>query len=188
MFRLFTLAAALALTGCSAVVPSTLARLETLSPLTADPAAIEVALILPPGLRVAPGSAVLTLGAARTDTGAKREARFVLEQTQGNGQALPVPDGARADLFRLAAADVPRMRAEQAAIAAWKAEAGNATEGSLGIGLGGCAVNGGPASDARAAALIRTTAGGEFLPLIRDTPLRALLGDELFNRIGPCAD
>lgn len=49
------LLAGLALAACSAILPSTAARLATLDPLTADPAAIELVVILPPALRSARG-------------------------------------------------------------------------------------------------------------------------------------
>ena len=57
--------AVLALSACSAIVPSTAARLAALDPLTADPAALELVVILPSGLAVTPGSATLDLSADR---------------------------------------------------------------------------------------------------------------------------
>ncbi|NJS38150.1 MAG: hypothetical protein HC783_03115 [Rhodobacteraceae bacterium] len=58
-------AVALLATACSAVVPSTAARLATMDPLTADPAALELVILLPPGLSIVPGSARLAFGATR---------------------------------------------------------------------------------------------------------------------------
>ncbi|MFZ1345406.1 MAG: hypothetical protein WAS32_00645, partial [Tabrizicola sp.] len=47
--------------ACTAIVPSTAARLASFDPLTANPAVIELVVILPPGLAVSPGSARLEL-------------------------------------------------------------------------------------------------------------------------------
>ncbi len=171
------------LAACATLVPGTVARLAAMDPLTADPAAIEVVLVLPPGLRVSPGSARLMLAArqgARTVEGA-----FVLAETTGAPEGIAAPPGGRASLFRLAPADLGRMREVQETIALWKAGAAEATAGSLGVGLGGCAVGAGPAPDARASVLIRTEAG-PFHPLVRDARVVDLVGPEVFAQIGPC--
>ena len=55
--------------GCSALVPSGVARLSAISPLEADPDAIAVALVLPEGVDLVPGSARLAIEAVREDTG-----------------------------------------------------------------------------------------------------------------------
>jgi hypothetical protein len=168
---LFTVAA------CSAVVPGTAARLATMDPLTADPGAIKLVVILPEGLSVTPGSARLEFGAVRGTEG--RTGSFALEDR-------PVTTGydGTARGFALTAADAARMRALQAEIAAWKREGG--AKGSLGLGIGGCAVGDGPASDAVGTVLIRMTEDGPFLPLIREGKLADLLGAEVLAAIEPC--
>lgn len=177
-------ATSLLLSACAALVPSTLAQMQALDPLTADPSAIEVALLLPSGLAVAPGTAVLRLGALY---GAETlDERFQLEVWPAALTGTPVPDGATASLFQLTKADAARMRTVQARIADWKAEDPRGTKGSLSIGLGGCGVGTGPARDARASVLIRTTADGPMLPLIRDAEVRQLIGPALFDAIAPC--
>lgn len=178
------LAGALSVAACSSLVPATLARMQAMDPLTADPAAIEVALVLPPGLAVAPGSAVLHLGAARE--GARLAETFALEVKPVAILGLEVPPGATASLFRLTAPDARRMREAQGRIAAWKAENPGGTHGSLSIGLGGCGIGAGPADDARASVLIRPEADSAFLPLIRDASVRQLIGPALFDAIAPC--
>ncbi|KAF0115122.1 MAG: Uncharacterized protein FD150_1183 [Rhodobacteraceae bacterium] len=175
------LAASLALSGCAAIVPSTAARLATFDPLTADPAAIELVVILPPGLAVSPGSARLELAAVRGSE--RREGSFRLADRPAD-QGPVVPEGASARRFAIAEVDVPRMRALQADIAAWK-RTGDA-RGSLGLGIGGCAVGDGPAEGARGSVLIRVAADGQFLPLIHDGRLADLLGAEVLAAIKPC--
>jgi len=180
MFRPLALATSLALAACSAIVPSTAARLASFDPLTADPAAIELVVILPPGLAVSPGSAKLALSA---DRGAEqRSGSFQLADHAAPG--IVVPKGATARGFVIAEADVPRMRAMQAEIAGWKAI--GAAKGSLGLGIGGCAIGNGPAPDATGSVLIRVREGGPFLPLIADGRLADLLGAKVLAAIQPC--
>jgi hypothetical protein len=175
------LAASLALSACSALVPSTAARLASLDPLTADPAGIGLIVILPPGLAVIPGSAKLELQAARGDE--TRKGTFRLAD-----RALPAAEGlapgATARGFTIAEADIPRMRALQAEIAEWKRE--GAAKGSLGLGIGGCAVGGGPAPDAVGSVLIRLTDKDPYLPLITEGSLADLLGPKTLAAIKPC--
>ena len=147
--RLATLAM-LALTGCSALVPSTAARLATVDPLTADPAALHLVVILPPGLAVSPGSAKLDLSA---DRGEEHLGGSFALADRPLPPGVAVPQGATARAFAIADADVARMRALQAEIAGWKSE--GPAKGSLGLGIGGCAIGEGPASDATGSVLIK---------------------------------
>lgn len=171
----------LALAACTSIVPSTAARLSAMDPLTADPAALELVVVLPPGLAVMPGSAKLELSA---DRGAEHKSGSFRLAERPAAAGVAVPEGGSARGFAIAEADVPKMRALQAEIAAWKRE-GDA-KGSLGMGLGGCAVNGGPAADARGSVLVRVQEGGPFLPLIADGRLSDLLGAEVLAAIKPC--
>lgn len=175
------LLASLALAACSAIVPSTAARLAAFDPLTADPAVIELVVILPPGLAISPGTAELKLGASRGKEQMGETFRLV-DRPVASGIVLP--EGASARHFALAEPDVQRMRAVQADIAEWKRE-GDA-QGSLGLGIGGCAIGGGPAPDARGSVLIRMAKDAPFLPLIADGRLSDLLGAETLAAIKPC--
>ena len=173
--------AVLALSACSAIVPSTAARLAALDPLTADPAALELVVILPSGLAVTPGSATLDLSA---DRGAEHKGgRFQLADRPVPA-GLALPEGATARGFAVADSDVDRMRALQAEIAGWKRE--GAAKGALGLGIGGCAVGDGPAPDATGSVLIKVREDGPFLPLIADGRLSDLLGAEVLAAIKPC--
>jgi hypothetical protein len=171
----------LALTACSAIVPGTAARLSALDPLTADPAALELVVILPPGLAVSPGSAKLELSAVRGSE--HRNGNFRLADRPA-APGLDAPEGATARHFAIADADVERMRALQSEIAAWKRE--GAAKGSLGLGIGGCAIGDGPAPDATGSVLIRVREDGPFLPLIAEGKLADLLGAEVLAAIKPC--
>lgn len=178
------LAPALALAGlaaCSAVVPGTAARLAAIDPLKADPGAIALVVILPPGLSVSPGTAVLEFGATRGSD--QRGGRFVLDDIPAP-PTLDLPESATARVYALTDKDAERMRAVQAEIGLWQRE-GEAT-GSLSLGIGGCAVGDGPAADAVGSVLIRLAEGGPFLPLIREARLADLLGPGGLAAIEPC--
>jgi hypothetical protein len=172
---------ALLLSGCASVVPSTMAQLARLDPLTADPAAMELLVILPAGLAVKPGSARLEFGATRGKE-SRMESFALLDRAVTN--APTPPDRATARGFGLAPEDAAKMRALQAEIALWKQD--GAAKGTLGIGLGGCAVDGGPAADAVGSVFIRVTEAGPFLPLITEGRLSDLLGQEVLAAIKPC--
>lgn len=175
------LAAVLALAGCSAVVPSTAARLAAFDPLTVDPAGIEMMVILPPGLAASPGSARLDLSASRGTE--KLNGSFVLADLPA-AAGPDLAEGTTARRFVIASAEVPRMRALQAEIAAWKRE--GEAKGALAVGIGGCATGDGPAADATGSILIRMTAGGPYLPLIANGRLADLLGPETLASLRPC--
>lgn len=171
----------LALAACSAVVPGTAARLATMDPLTADPAAIALVVVLPEGLAVTPGSARLEFGAVRGTE--SRTGTFAL-QDQPVTMTVALTGGAVARGFALTEQDAERMRELQGEIADWKRE--GPAKGSLGLGLGGCAVGDGPAPDAVGSVLIRLVKDGPFLPLIQKGKIVDLLGPEVLAAIEPC--
>ena len=69
-------------------------------------------------------------------------------------------------------------------VAGWK-RAGEG-QGTLGFGLGGCAIGDGPAPDATGSVLIRVREDGPFLPLIAKGRLSDLLGADVLAAIKPC--
>ncbi|MFN3576298.1 MAG: hypothetical protein ACK4TJ_04875 [Tabrizicola sp.] len=99
-------------------------------------------------------------------------------------RGLDLPEGATARQLALGKADIARMRAVQAEIAAWKQE--DKARGWLGVAIGGCAIGAGPAPDARGSVLIRPERDAPFLPLIADGRLSDLLGPETLAAIKPC--
>ncbi len=175
------LAACLVLAGCSAIVPSTAARLAAFDPLTADPSALDVVVVLPPGLSLTPGSATLDLTARRGPEA--RTGSFRLAD-QPLTEAVALPQGATARQFALAPADAERMRALQDQIAQWDRQ--GAAAATFGMGLGGCAIGDGPSPDARGSVLIRVAEDGPLLPLVAEGRLSDLLGPDVLAAIKPC--
>jgi hypothetical protein len=175
------LIALLCLSACASVVPTTAARLAATDPLRADPGAIELVVVLPPGLAVNPGSAILEFGATRGQE--SRQGRYVL-QDRSVPPSVAVPPGASARVYSLSDDDAESMRALQEEIAGWK-RTGEAS-GSLSLGVGGCSLGTGPAPDAVGSVLIRMVTDGPFLPLIREGKLADLLGPKGLAAIEPC--
>lgn len=175
------------LAGCGSLVPATVAMLYGASPLEADPAAIQIALVMPPGLRVKPGTAKMTIATTRLDTNETRGGDFILQARPVVLAEVDVPEGAHSDAYRLSPKDVMAVKALQAVARQWKAEVPEGqTKGTFAVGVGGCTMGAGPAPDATASIYIRTEADGSFLPLLRDAELREFLGEELFAALGPC--
>ena len=166
---------ALALGACANLVPTTVARLAALSPLNADPEGFEVALDLPDGAGVMPGSAVLTIEASRSGTGEGFEESYVLEGVPGDP---PV--------WRIARADLPALRAAQARALAWEMEDPIASSGALGVFLVPCREGDGPGQDAVLSILLRSEVGGPFRPLVRDARIADFAGEDDLAALPDC--
>lgn len=178
---------ALLLSGCGYGVPSTLADMAALDPLQADPGAIEIALGTPAGLAVQKGGARMTVDVSRSDQTRKWSQTYVLQARPGAAPGVTVDPGSVVTVYRLAPADVARLRALQAEAASWKTETpppkGSA---SIGLGVDACKTGAGPDPDARSSAYIRLEENGAFLPLIRPVPMRSIIGQAAFDAIAPC--
>ncbi|WP_204411647.1 hypothetical protein [Actibacterium sp. 188UL27-1] len=173
---------ALILKGCGAVVPSTVAKLDQFSPLTVDPAGLEVALDIPDGLDLSAGSEVLRLSAVQKLTGEHASAQFVLQRRDQIAGAPPA-DG-RMAFYRIAPADRARMRALQARIRQMEMQDEADLDGSLGIAIEGCIRGAGPTDGARGSIWLRVEPDGQFLPLIRRGRVSTLFEDEPLERCG----
>lgn len=160
--RTFTLPLALSLTACTALVPSTVVQLMSLSPLTADPEALAIEITLPDSVGIVPNSAVLVL--SNVFEGETTEGRFVLAQ---NG-----------DVYRIAPNDIEPLRQLQATIRAQEEAQPDDNSGSLSINAAPC-LNAADASVAETVSVsIQAAKDGPFLPLFRDQPLSALFGQQ----------
>lgn len=169
MKRLITIL--LLLSACGTLNPVTLYQLSQVSPLEADPADFTVAIDVSKGVAIAPGSARLVLTVKRAEDA--REGQFILQRIAAPGSGLPKPTGAFA-LFRVAQADLTRMRLLQATALGWETEDPDGTSGSLSALLTACSNAPGPAPDAVTSVFLRVAPEGAFLPLAKQVPLRQL--------------
>jgi hypothetical protein len=145
--------------------------------LEADPADIAVALVLPEGAAIVPGSAILTLSATRAVADRQTTQNYMLADAKGS-------DGS--DIYAISQSDLDAFRTQQSMIAQWKAEEPDGTKGSLSVQLAGCKLGDGPSEDATLSINIRTERDGGFFPLVRDAPLAEALGLAGLDGLQPC--
>ncbi|MEM9343046.1 MAG: hypothetical protein AAGA87_08380 [Pseudomonadota bacterium] len=160
---------ALLLSGCSSIVPGTVARLATYDPLTADPAGFAVVVDLPEGLGLTTEN-WLSLTAARGD------------ETVGDRFRL-VRDG---EVWRIDPARLDALRALQAQAREWESEDPDGTSGSLGVSVEGCRVGDGPAEDATLTVHLRTEANAPLRPLLRNASVEDILAAAGVDILPPC--
>ena len=162
----------LLISGCGAMVPGTAARLSGLSPLTADPEGMAIAVDLPEGLGLLPDSAVLSFSVRRDGEEAAREV---------------ILTGSAAEGYSIADADLGPFREVQARAREWKAADPDGTSGSLSLTFAPC-LSGELAPGARVAARIRLAEHGAFLPLMRPQRVTDFAEALDLETIPPCGD
>lgn len=181
---------ALMLGACASIVPSGVAKLSQIDPLTADPEAIIVALTLPDGLNVTRTVPMLQVQMRRADTGAVSQGSYALRADtvppDADENLPPRPRAGRLLLFRIAPDDVARLRAQQRIMRAWEAGAPEATSGSLSVEITGCVDGEVPPRDARVSVYLDTGQGAGFFPLVRRAPLSAILRRADSAGLGAC--
>lgn len=161
------------LTGCTSLVPATLARLNNFSPLTVDPAALQAAVTVPEGVTVPMGGATMLLEATRSDLGETVSTTFVLDQKE-TGEYL---------VFAVAPKDVPAFRTLQRTIRTWEEIAEDETTGSFGVDVTLCKVGDGPAEDATFSVFVQADDGG-LMPILRDAPVSEVIESGAFDGEG----
>lgn len=159
--RLLAILSLALMTACAETPLRTLAALNRVDPLSADPAGFELALTLPEGVVVTGVDMRMSLHSRRSDTGAEIVEEVVMQRRS---------DGATW-LFRIAPEDLARVRAFQATARAWEAEAGDANTGSISVFGTGCVDIDSVPADATVSAGLRVAPGGPVLPLLRDVAL-----------------
>lgn len=163
------------LAGCGAIVPSTVARLASVSPLEADPAGFAVLMDLPEGLSMAPAGQALTFTA--TDArGERRDGRFAIIPTETS----------RGTLWRIDPGRLDALRDMQAKVREWEDRDPDGTTGSLGIEVTGCRVGDGPDPGDRLTIYLRTAPDAPLRPLLRRARVSDVLGEDEVAALAPC--
>lgn len=165
------------LAGCSGIVPGTALLLSNTDPLAADPGQISVALDLPEGIGVLPGSVKLSLEAEREGFGKVGDV-WTLEQTQ---------DASARQVFRVAEADHAELRSVQTQAREWNVEDPDGTRGSLSLSIGGCrTVPADELADARASVFIGLRNDAPMRPLFLKAPISEVLSEEQVSALPRC--
>ena len=152
----------LVLQGCGSVVLPTVAALNAVSPLIADPADFEIAAALPIGADVPEGGAIFTVTMSREDTGEAVERDFLLQRRQSTDGRI---------LFRVHPNDLGEFRALQTKARTWEDENPTGASGSFGIGVTACKTSDMLDPESTFSVSIRTTQNGPFLPLLRNVSI-----------------
>jgi hypothetical protein len=180
------------LSGCTSLavmrhVPlATMSRLASLKMTDIDPDQLRVAARLPSALEPRPQGVKLQLDVASSPATPAAHEAFILESVGEPAEHSPLAawqrPGARIWLYRLAPADVVRLRQ----ITSGASEKGGA---SLSISAGVDACHRAPLDSAAlpATTLLRTNASGYFV-LVEDLDLRSLVSDQdIATKIPACA-
>lgn len=195
--RLSTFAAAFIvlpalLSACSTVPPSSYARMAAISPLEANPSEIRVAVIAPDQLVIKPGGAIMSV-VWQPSSGEARKADFSLEVLSGNATAPQLlsrlKDGQRLYVLRLTSADTLALLSLQREISAEKAKGIEGT-GQISAGFRDACWDGvfpGGEVALPLEAHIRTDAGAEWTPLMRDIDLKDILKAAKIASLPACA-
>ncbi len=186
-----TLSAALLafLTGCASVNPVALARLASFDPLSADPAAISVAVVAPKSIRLRDGDATLKLALDAANPKWRFDETIELEVAVLAGAEGIAHDPARETLTmaRIGEADLARMRAAQQKALAHKATGEGKGKGSISVGVGGgCTIAPLPEGPLAVSIYMRTDPAGDYFQLVGGQDLRKLAGGKLVDNIKPC--
>ena len=181
---------ALATAGCGHVPVSTMARLATFDPLLFDPAALRVASQSPDWLAPRPGGAHLKFTFRRGEE--TQVERFTLQEANDQAAALSAfaRPGARIDGYRLAPADIARVRDLQAQATARRAAGGGKTTVSLAVDVDACRRGDIPEGPILGSTHIRVDAAQGWMTLLSNLDLRKLAadaGEPLAARLPPCA-
>ena len=158
----------LGLCACSSFSPMAMVRLAALSPLDVDPANIAVALSLPEGITLPPGSATITMSASQSELGKTSDERYVLDARADTNAST---------VYQIARSDLSRFRDQQALISTWKEADPDATKGSFSVDLTGCSTGDGPQPEGKVTVSMRTSSDGAFFPVIQNLPWSKVLSE-----------
>lgn len=160
---LCALGVASALSACGSVAPSTLMRLNTLDPFTADPNDMAVAMEMPAGLDLIPESTKMTFTAVHSPSGETWVGDYTLEEQR-------LVDGVV--IYTLSAADIADLTAAKADLERWRETSDGNSTLSLDVTAKSCRV---PESvigeDPRVSVLLRLEEDGPLRPFLQEAPL-----------------
>ncbi|RUP24564.1 MAG: hypothetical protein EKK45_24200 [Curvibacter sp.] len=185
------------LAGCGSVPLSSLWQLRSLRLEELDPAALRAALVAPASLRLNPTSLTLDVTVTRElppvngqPVWETLEEKLPLEELRGSLELSPLvgelSPGLQLRVWRIAPASLERLQALRGRALAWKGSEGKRRLG-LGLAFEGCQPVGASRS-LRVSTLLRFKPQGEYIAVLRDADLAALLPkEEQARRFPACA-
>lgn len=181
----FGLAAALllALAGCGHVPMKTMWALRSFDPMTTDPARLRAAVALPKESMPGTGGAKLVMTQARKNGSDEEKLELMLEEVPLTAEtglaAVKARKGQEVRAFRIAPADIPRLAEARARAKARSDKEPGAFQGTLSVGIDGCKPADAPLpKEFRVSTWMKTAETGEYLTILDDVDLVALVGAE----------
>lgn len=181
--RAAALALALALTACGHVPARTIWKLRHFDPMTTDAASLRAAVAMPKEALPTKGGAKLVLTQVRKGGGEVETLDIALEEVSLVAEtglaAVKAKKGQQVRAFRIPPADLPRLAEARAQAQARAAKEPDAFTGTLSIGIDGCRQEGVPLpKEFRVSTWMKTAETGEYVTLLDDVDLVALVGAE----------
>ena len=181
-FGLFA-ALLLVLAGCGHVPMKTMWALRSFDPMTTDPARLRAAVALPKDSMPGTGGAKLVMTQARKNGAEEEKLELMLEEVPLTAEtgvaAVKAKPGQTVRAFRIAAADIPRLVEARARAKARSDKEPGAFQGTLSVGIDGCRPADAPLpKEFRVSTWMKTAETGEYLTLLDDVDLVALVGAE----------
>ena len=179
MRTLFIVLLAFTLAACGHVPLSSIPKLKGLDFMTMDVEDLRVAVEMPEGLRVRPGSAIINIGVNESAGEPALQERIVLQQ-------VPLAQNARqsaglssnAQIFRVAKADIPRLETMRETVRARRKVDPDGTKGSLTVTSGACRVAALPKGPLPVTTKLKTEPDGAYFVMTRNVDLRTLVPAE----------
>lgn len=176
---------ALLLAACGHVPLSSFNELRKLDVMTVDATQLRVAVVTPPELRVPRNSAVIVAGIRESADQPGIEETFVLKELSAVDNSNNLPQ--RAQIFRISAADLPRLDAFRAIVQQRKEESPNGTKGYLTVTSGACVKAPLPSGPLPVDTFLQTHRNDPFFVLTRAVDLRRLKhSGDLISSIPAC--
>lgn len=154
--------------GCSYTHLPTVVKLATNSPLNADPAHYLVAVTLSDGIGIQKNSAVLTFQYEDTLSGEADKGEFILNETRNSGVIQ----------YKIAQQDLDEIRDLRRRARLAEERSPKTSSGSVGFTLSGCITGDEIPLDATFSTAISYAEDGNLLPLLKNTPITAILDIE----------
>lgn len=183
-------AAGILLTGCASVTPASMVKLAGMDPLTADPASVAIAAVMPAALKLRSGDVVLQFSLEAPAPYGPVHETAGLDIVEGGATpgVAASPSFEHVQQARIAPRDVERLRAALARADAFRKSGHRDGKGSISVRVtGGC--RNGPAGPLPLVTSIymRRTPTEPFFPLVKDIDLRQAVGVEALAKLPPCA-
>lgn len=187
----FYVSGAVFLAGCGHVPVTTIYKLWSFDFAHADPGALRAAIRVPEALMARPGGAKLTLTHNSSGSTAPVVETFVLEEVKDPRELQQLGRYGRSGYpitaYKLAAADVQKLKNLQAEINAARAAGKADARGNLGVSIDACHRKSMPQGALLSSTYLKLDEEAGYMPLMEDVDLRKEISPEdLAKQVPQC--